>query len=405
MGESVSIEVRAETLEGSSWVPIETVVATPLPDAAVTMIPDPVEVQARPNEEELNERLTVAVERLRELSGELAAVEETLDMIHTQLGSLRTRLGAVDEERRRYEQLNVLVGLGSPVAVATFGHHDCPTCQQSLDGLEHQPDLASLDYEQSLILLTEQARTLSALQVDAERSANGQVLIRTSMEREADELRREVKAIRSDLVAPDNFPSIAQLQQRIQEENRRADLQNLRVELFDNASRLDAIAEDLRTTLAERDQLGTAELTGAEQARLGEWTAWFRRFLDRVGVTSFPVDEIQLPVTGKPSIIGYDDVGFQASASDAIRLRWSYALSLMRASFEFGGPHPGLLLMDEPRQQEVENFSEFLALAEEKGAQIILMTSEPADVIQSALSTGGAQILELGSYLVQRVDE
>ena len=88
----------------------------------------------------------------------------------------------------------MLVGLGSPVAVATFGHHDCPTCQQSLDGLEHQPDLATLDYEKSLDLLTEQARTLRALQEDAERAANDQVLVRTGFEREADDLRREMKA-------------------------------------------------------------------------------------------------------------------------------------------------------------------------------------------------------------------
>jgi hypothetical protein len=64
-------------------------------------------------------------------------------------------------------------------------------------------------------------------------------------------------------------------------------------------------------------------------------------------------------VTGKPRVFGYDDGGFRASASDVIRLRWSYALSLMRVSQTIGGPHPGLLMMDEPGQQKFESFSAF----------------------------------------------
>ena len=196
-------------------------------------------------------------------------------------------------------------------------------------------------------------RAIKALQVDAERSANDQILIRTQLEREADELRREVKAIRADLVTPDTMPSVALLQQRIQEENLRADLQNLRLDLVVTSGKLGTVADELRQTLADRAALGTADLTDEERGRLEAWTGRFREMLRAVGVTSFPVEEIQLPVTGKPSVIGYDDVGFQASASDAIRLRWSYALSLMRVSRGFGGPHPGVLMMDEPRQQEV----------------------------------------------------
>lgn len=395
-----TVQVTAEVLQGSSWVPIETALEAPHAGIELTT---PHDLEQRPNTEELNDRLAVAMQRMRELSGSLASVEDTLDMIHTQLGSLRTRLAAIEEERRRYEQLNVLVGLGSPVAVATFGHRDCPTCQQSLEGLEHQPDLATLDYGQSLVVLSEQAKTIKSLQEDAERSANDQVLIRTQLEREADELRREVKAIKADLITPDTMPSIAQLQERIQEENRRADLQNLRVDLIDASDKMETVAEDLRQTLAARRALGTTDLTDEERRRLEAWTEQFRQMLRSVGVTSFPVDEIELPVSGKPSVVGYDDVGFQASASDVIRLRWSYALSLMHVSLAVGGPHPGLLMMDEPRQQEVESFSEFLTLAAGEAGQIILTTSEPVNVIREALGGAEVQIVDLRGLLLSEV--
>ena len=95
-------------------------------------------------------------------------------------------------------------------------------------------------------------------------------------------------------------------------------------------------------------------------------------------------------------------MGFQASASDVIRLRWSYAFSLMRASLAGGGRHPALIMMDEPRQQEVEDFDKFVDMAaSQEVGQIILTTSEPVDVIRAALRGARAQIISLESLLLQ----
>ncbi len=225
--------------------------------------------------------------------------------------------------------------------------------------------------------------------------------MRTGFEREADDLRREMKAIRADLITPDNIPSVAELQRRLQEENRRADLQNLTIEILQATERLAEIATELRAVLTARAGLGSTELTAEEQGRLESWTSVFRQNLKAVNVTSFPVDEVVLPITGKPGVDGYDDVGFQASASDVIRLRWSYALSLMRTSQAINGPHPSLLMMDKPRQQEVESFREFLRLAAAQSGQIILMTSEPVDVIESAVGDAEVQIIRLEDLLLQ----
>lgn len=349
-------DVWAETLEGSQWVPIDSVLERPKHDVEITS-----STQASPERtdvSELSARLAQGNERLSEISAQLTAAEQTIDMIHTQLGSLQTRIGAVDEERRRYEELRTLVNLGSPVAVATFSHRDCPTCRQSLDGLEHQPHLATLDYEQSLALLTEQAKTLRALQADAERSVGDQVVIRTAFERQADEVRRELRAIKADLVAPENFPSIAEIQERLEVQNRRSDLQNLQIELLEHTAVMDRIAAETRNLLLSRRELGSADLTADEQSRLSRWNGTFQLYLRALGVTTIPIDDIQLTVGGRPQVEGYD-VGFQASASDVIRLRWAYSVSLMVTSQGVGGRHPSVLMMDEPRQQEVEDFDKF----------------------------------------------
>jgi hypothetical protein len=62
-------------------------------------------------------------------------------------------------------------------------------------------------------------------------------------------------------------------------------------------------------------------------------------------------------------------------------------------------------MMDEPRQQEVESFPEFLELAAQAGGQVIVVTSEPVGSINEWLDASGetAQVLELGGPLL-RVD-
>jgi hypothetical protein len=58
-------------------------------------------------------------------------------------------------------------------------------------------------------------------------------------------------------------------------------------------------------------------------------------------------------------------------------------------------------MMDEPRQQEVESFSEFLALAASQTGQIILLTSEPVSVIERAVGDTDLQIIPLDGLLPQ----
>jgi hypothetical protein len=400
----VVLEPYAEGLEGSSWVPVENL----LDGRAAENDPvDPAPENApsnRPSEPALNARLAEATDDLRDVAGRLNAVEETMDMVHAQLGSLRTRIETVEEERRRYDELRTLVSLGSPVAVATFSHRDCPTCLRSLEGLEHQPELSALDYDQSLRLLTEQLRTLRALQVDADRSVESQLLVRQALELQAEDLRREVRAIRSDLLTPEAVPSIADLQRRLQREAHVDALRLLRADVVSLAEAIGGIAVDLRQTLRSLDGLGSDELTPTETATLELWTSELRSDLTELGVTTFPVDSIVLPVSGKPVVDGYD-VGFQSSASDIIRLRWAYALSLLRAANSRGGHHAGVLMMDEPRQQEVESFPKFLELAAQAGGQVIVVTSEPVAAINEWLDATGetAQVIELGGPLL-RVD-
>ena len=55
----------------------------------------------------------------------------------------------------------------------------------------------------------------------------------------------------------------------------------------------------------------------------------------------------------EPEVSGFN-LGADVSASDLIRLQWAYLLGLAEIGRSIPTNHPGLLIMDEPQQQSVE---------------------------------------------------
>jgi len=85
------------------------------------------------------------------------------------------------------------------------------------------------------------------------------------------------------------------------------------------------------------------------------------------------------------------EIGFETSASDAIRLKWAYQLGLLELGREHSTNHPGMLLLDEPRQQSSSRVSfgkllERAAARDRPDQQIIVSTSEDLDTLKEILT-------------------
>ena len=85
---------------------------------------------------ELEAELAAAEDALAGASTALAAINQDDQDINIQLGALRRRLNALDDEYERYRQINALRELGSVIAPHTMDDGDCPTCHQSLEAVE-----------------------------------------------------------------------------------------------------------------------------------------------------------------------------------------------------------------------------------------------------------------------------
>lgn len=75
------------------------------------------------------------------------------------------------------------------------------------------------------------------------------------------------------------------------------------------------------------------------------------------------------------------DLGFDLSATDMIRLIWSYLVGLLELTRSQRMDHPGFLIFDEPRQHEMapSSYAEFLGARQPHAITISRSSSPLAD--------------------------
>jgi hypothetical protein len=127
-----------------------------------------------------------------------------------------------------------------------------------------------------------------------------------------------------------------------------------------------------------------------DRAKFETSTRLLRQQAHEFGFKTFDPDELTIAEdTYRPQKEGYE-IGFETSASDAIRLKWAYQLGLLELSHQHPTHHPGMLLLDEPRQQSSSKVS-FGRLLERAAAwrrndqQVIVSTSEDLETLKEIL--------------------
>ncbi|MGJ4940641.1 hypothetical protein ACQR1W_08730 [Bradyrhizobium sp. HKCCYLS1011] len=109
----------------------------------------------------------------------------------------------------------------------------------------------------------------------------------------------------------------------------------------------------------------------------------------------------------RPEKEGFE-IGFETSASDAIRLKWAYQLSLLELANEKRTNHPNLLVFDEPRQQSssevsFESLLRRASASKQTNQQVIFSTSENLETIQLITRKLDCNELVFTGYLLRKL--
>lgn len=369
--------------------------------------------------EELGERTRRGVPSVEavapELEGELERSESairaelvTLSVILEESAELSrrghqldTRIAALQEDLQRHKDASLLSRLGSAYAHELLDERLCPTCHQDVsDGLDVVAH--AMTVEESIAFIERQKSTFAASADDVQRSLDALRIREASVRASISETRRRVRALKESLMDRESAPSLADLSERVALEARVASLEANASEIDARRIMLRELAEQCDAQRARLGSLGNAGLTPDDSTKVDLLERYVREQLVRYGFSSLPVSGVEISrETYRPVHEGFD-LGFDLSASDMIRVIWSYLLGLLRVSDECGGAHPGLLIFDEPRQQETahESYRQLLHEAVERGArgaQVILATSEDAATLRDMLGDSECNLIDVPS--------
>ncbi len=322
----------------------------------------------------------------------LSAVMEEVDSNRRRRADIENRIDALVEDLQRHRDLRALKRLGATQSGLLDDYSICPTCHQELhDGMEisHAP----MSIDENINFIEQELQTFRAMLQDTDRISTALAARELLLREQVTDLRRRVRVYKQALSDVNSTPSATDVAERIRLEDRHEDLIRKRVELVRITRQLSEVSTSWRSNNERLRAIGEVRVDEGDLAKLRLLESIIRQQLKSYGFGSLQPDTIEVSdETYRPTHEGFD-LGFDLSASDMIRLIWSYLLGLLETSLRAGGNHPALLVFDEPRQQETAQISFERLLARSAWmttgsapVQIIFATSESEDSISEMLN-------------------
>lgn len=228
------------------------------------------------------------------------------------------------------------------------------------------------------------------------------------MERDLLDLYGRIRTVRTDLISPSANPSVAAIEKRVRTENRIRELEGIQSTFDDTIEHLKALSTTYIELLNERATLPAEKMSPKDKRKFAELTTLVQQQAREYGFSTFDPDELTISDdTYRPQKEGFE-IGFETSASDAIRLKWAYQLGLLELDSVEATNHPGMLLFDEPRQQSSAkvSFERLLARAasaKERNQQVIFSTSEDLQSLKQITAKLDCDEHFLLGYIVQPI--
>ncbi|EHC4061333.1 hypothetical protein JTG06_005010, partial [Escherichia coli] len=327
------------------------------------------------------------------------------------ISSINKSLTDTKESLRKYRDIEKLKLLGSQEDFS-FVTGSCPTCGQAVEDtlLPASFDGKTLTVEDNIKYLEKNYAVFDSLAKSEKIKFERKEAALKVANAKVRDLRNQIKEVQRSISSPIN----SELRELIRKEvklEKDIDILNS-LEEFE-ISKKDTLMAVLSDWYDCNNQLTVLPYDGFSKAdilKLRLLRDSFKSNLEDFGYKSTPIEEFDLSRnTYKPTVDGID-IGSEASASDNIRVIWSYLYSLLMldsSARDISTNHLGLLIMDEPRQQETKDasFRTLIKKASEsyiQEKQIIMGTSEKFTDLISMLDGLHVNLLHFDSNIIRK---
>ncbi|AKH70562.1 hypothetical protein IMCC21906_02922 [Spongiibacter sp. IMCC21906] len=328
-------------------------------------------------------------------------------------------LEEAQEDLERNKAASKLQTLGASLDVA-LASGQCPTCHQSVEDSLLAEAIAGpqMDLEVNIQYLKSQVRMLSR-QITGLKEA-----LRDSNARKSD-LSAQVAAkydyltsLRKDMSSGET-ESKAVYRRQVKIEVEMESLEKLASSTLSAVDKFTGLALRLLENQKKRRNLPDKAYSSKDEERISIFEKQFRANAGSFGYESAPVRDIEIsrdnlvPCLSQLELreIRRTDIKADSSASDFVRLIWSYLLALYQTSAQpsIPGNHPGMILFDEPGQHSMRAESQralLQQLASESSLQSIVAASfdEMETVFKEVTSGVPHKLIEWSGKLIKPLD-
>lgn len=366
------------------------------------------------------QELEVASSELQRLSVLHERATTNLTLQKAALDDLRLLLAEANEDLERNKTAMKLRNLGAQMEIAVATDH-CPTCHQAVDdtlllGIVTGPQM---DLDTNINYLDSQRKMLqNQINGATEEIRQSEVAVADVAARLAatHDYRNSLRGDVSTGVAE----SRAIVRRQIQIELELSNLQAFNEQAAALLITFGKIAERLAANQADRRTLPREAYSEADSSRISLFEKNFRGNASSFGYESAEITDIRISLDTLTPVLSelelreiirpkvQTSLTADSSASDFVRLIWSYLLALYQTSATrgFEGQHPGLLLMDEPGQHSMRSASQralLQLLIAQPGLQAIVAASfdENESVFKEATNGLEFQLIEWEGKVIQ----
>jgi hypothetical protein len=317
--------------------------------------------------------------RIDELLTMQSMCSSQIKINESQLSQYVESLKSIKKDLKANKLTEKLVKFGADEAKLDFAKGKCHTCLNPIDDILVSPGTfpMPMSLRENITHLDNQKKMteslLEGLQKNIEKD-KGQLL---TINREVVKFRKELISLKRDIKSTTHIKE-ADIRRKITLENRLSELSKLEVKVRSSLEILATLAREYKKINAKISSLSNFTFTGEDRHKIKIFSNEFKLLATKFGYRSAEVDEIEIKAgtllpylqdlelreqmdtpteLKKKEGVSTTDIKSDSSASDFVRLIWSYLIALYKASSQSGGNHPGLILFDEPAQHSMSTKS------------------------------------------------
>ncbi|PFN68721.1 hypothetical protein [Bacillus cereus] len=352
-------------------------------------------------EEKIGEQETVVMA----LQNEVNSFRQDLRLEINNQKIMVENLENLEIDLKRNKEASKLYKLGSDID-STLPQGLCPTCHQHVEDTLMPKDtgIKPLDLDENIKFINEQIATLkfgikqSKLVIKNKESRLAVIL------EHLNEARRELRLYKTELSENPKLPTKRELDKIVEMKIRLNKLSDANESFEKLLSRFENIKDKWKNYLKRLENMSSEYFSKLDNEKLAYFEKCFLILLKEFSFSSIKTNEISISHDKYTPIVKGFDIKFDSSASDNIRLIWSYIIAIFKTSEKFAGNHPGLMVFDEPGQQQMAMNSQkelFEVLAKSNGQSIVGTSLEPHE-IKEIIKDLNVNFIDLGEeYIIK----